>query len=100
MPFPVGEATPPCEKVALWDSGITRVRSGEPLCANGWCSVAGEGDVEGGPEGVVAGVGGRGGGVESLRLPLLLLLLQLARVEAGSSELWPNSSSSSREILR
>lgn len=62
--------------------------------------MAGEAEVEGGPEGVVAGVGGRGGGVESLRLPLLLLLLQLARVEAGSSELWPNSSSSSREILR
>lgn len=99
-PFPVGEATPPCEKVALWDSGTVRVRSGEPLCANGWCSMAGEGEVEGGPEGVVAGVGGSGGGgVESLRLPLLLLL-QLAWPKAGSSELWPNSSNSSREIFR
>lgn len=97
MPLPVGEVTFPCEKVALWDSGMMRVRSGEPLCAKGWCSKAGEGEVEGGPEGVVAGVGGRGGGVESLRLLLLLLLVW---VDAGSSELWPNSSSSSREILR
>lgn len=74
---------------------MVRVRSGEPLCANGWCSVAGEGDVEGGPEVVVAGVGGNGG-VESLRLPLLLLL---AWPEVGGSELWPNSRSSSREIF-
>lgn len=44
------------------------VRSGEALCAKGWCSRAGEGEVDGGPEGVVAGVGGRGGGVESLLL--------------------------------
>lgn len=105
MPLPVGEATFPCEKVALWDSGMMRVRSGEPLCANGWCSKAGEGEVEGGPEGVVAGVGGRGGGVESLRLLLLLLLVvwvvvEVVCVEAGSSGLWLNSSSSSREILR
>lgn len=101
MPLPGREATFPCEKVTLWDSGMTRVRSGEPLCANVWCSKAGEGEVEGGPGGVVAGVGGRGGGVESLRLPLLLLLLLVvAGVDAGSSELWPNSSSSSREIFR
>lgn len=86
---------------------MMRVRSGEPLCAKGWCSKAGEGEVEGGPEGVVAGVGGRGGGVESLRLLLLLLLLlvvvwvvDVVEVDAGSSELWLNSSSSSREILR
>lgn len=102
MPLPVGEVTPPCVKVALWDSGMMRVRSGEPLCANGWCSKAGEGEVEGGPEGVVAGVGGRGGGVESLRLLLLLLLVVwvVEAVDAGSSGLWLNSSSSSREILR
>lgn len=59
--------------------------------------------MEDGLPGVAAGVGGRGGGVESLRLPLLLLLLLLVCVlgpEADRSELWPNSSSSSREILR
>lgn len=101
MPLPVGEEAFPWEKVRLWDSGMMRVRSGDPLCANGWCSNAGDGEVEGGPEGVVAGVGGRGGGVESLRLLLLLLLVVcVVEVDAGSSGLWPNSSSSSREILR
>lgn len=79
---------------------MMRVRSGEPVCANGWCSKAGEGEVEGGPEGVVAGVGGRGGGVESLRLLLLLLLWVVEAVDAGRSAVWVNSSSSSREILR
>lgn len=100
VPLPVCEATPPFEKVMLWDSGMARVRSGEPVCANGWCSEDGEGEAEG----VAAEVGGGGGGVESLRLPLLLLLLLLAvRVMAplaGTSQLWPKSSSSSREILR
>lgn len=77
------------------------MRSGEPLCANGWCSKAGEGEVEGGPEGVVAGVGGIGGGVESLRLLLLLLLVwAMEVVEVASASSWVNSSSSSREILR
>lgn len=77
------------------------------MCANGRCSKDGEGEVEGGPQGAAAeagGGGGGGGGVESLRLPLLLLLLLLAvRVtapQAGTSALWPKSSSSSREILR
>lgn len=54
--------------------------------------------MEGGPEGVVAGVGGRGGGV-SLRL-LLLLVWVVEVVDAGRSAVWVNSSSSSREILR
>ena len=95
-PFPVGEATLPCGKVVPWDSGTMRVRSGEPLCANGRCSKAGEGEVEGGPEGVAAGVGGRGGGGESLRLLLLLLLVWAVEgADAGSSGLWLSSSSSS-----
>lgn len=81
-----------------WESGATRVRSGEPPCVNGWCSRAGEGEVDGGPEGVAAGVGGMGGGVESLRLLLLLLLVVWA--DPGRSAVWLNSSSSSREILR
>lgn len=55
--------------------------------------------MEGGPEGVVAGVGGRGGGV-SLRLLLLLLVWVVEVVDAGRSAVWVNSSSSSREILR
>lgn len=107
VPFPACEATPPFVKVMLWDSGMARGRSGEPVCAKAWCSKEGEGDVEGGLQGVAAGVGGRGGGVESLRLPLLLLLLLLlvvaARVAgppAGTTEPWLKSSSSSREILR
>lgn len=99
-PLPDAAAALPWEKVRLWDSGMTRVRSGEPLCANGRRSEDGEGEVEGGPEGVAA-VGGAGGGVESLRLLLLLLcVVGVAGVDAGSSELWVNSISSSREIFR
>jgi len=97
IPLLDAEGAPPCEKVRLWDSGMPRVMSGEPLCANGRRSRAGDAEVEGGPEGVPGG--GAGGGVEPLRLPLLLLVWA-EQQEAGSSPLWLNSSSSSREIRR